>query len=119
MVGLERRRLGQSAIMVPVIGFGAASLGNLYREVSDADARAAIDHAHATGLRYVDTAPFYGFGLSERRVGDALRAYPRESFILSTKVGRLLDADPGVSDARGTSRFLLADAVPAPLRLFI
>jgi D-threo-aldose 1-dehydrogenase len=72
------------------IGFGASTLGNLYRRIDDADARATVDAAWNEGLRYFDTAPFYGFGLSERRLGDALRDRPRDEYILSTKVGRLL-----------------------------
>jgi D-threo-aldose 1-dehydrogenase len=75
------------------LGLGCASLGNLYRAVSDEDARAVIDTAWDAGLRYFDTAPHYGFGLSERRVGDALRGRPRNDFLLSTKVGRLIEPD--------------------------
>jgi D-threo-aldose 1-dehydrogenase len=71
-------------------GFGASTLGNLYRMIDDATARATVDAAWTQGLRYFDTAPFYGFGLSERRLGDALREHPRDEYILSTKVGRLL-----------------------------
>jgi len=71
-------------------GFGASTLGNLYRRIDDDQARATVDAAWDQGVRYFDTAPFYGFGLSERRLGDALRERPRDAFILSTKVGRLL-----------------------------
>lgn len=71
-------------------GFGASTLGNLYRRIDDAQARATVDAAWDEGVRYFDTAPFYGFGLSERRLRDALRERPRDAFILSTKVGRLL-----------------------------
>lgn len=71
-------------------GFGASTLGNLYRAIDDETARATVDAAWSQGVRYVDTAPFYGFGLSERRLGDALRGRNRDDFILSTKVGRLL-----------------------------
>jgi D-threo-aldose 1-dehydrogenase len=70
------------------LGFGAASLGNLYRPISDADAHDTLAAAIAAGISFVDTAPYYGFGLSERRVGDVLRAHP--DIALSTKVGRLL-----------------------------
>ena len=76
------------------LGLGCASLGNLYRAVSDEQARATIDAAFDLGMRLFDTAPYYGLGLSERRVGEALRGRPRDSFRLSTKVGRLLDPDP-------------------------
>jgi D-threo-aldose 1-dehydrogenase len=76
------------------LGFGGAPIGNLYREVPDADARAALDAAWAAGVRYFDTAPHYGLGLSERRLGDALRERPREDLVVSTKVGRLLVPNP-------------------------
>ena len=74
----------------PGIGFGGASIGNLRREISDAEAYAAVDRAWERGIRYFDTAPHYGLGLSERRLGAALAERPREDYVLSTKVGRLL-----------------------------
>jgi D-threo-aldose 1-dehydrogenase len=73
-------------IALPRIGFGTAPLGNLYREIADEDARATIDAAQQSGLIYADTAPHYGLGLSEKRLGAALRP----GTIVSTKVGRLL-----------------------------
>jgi D-threo-aldose 1-dehydrogenase len=77
------------------LGFGAAVIGNLYRATSDEDARAAVDAAWEAGIRYFDTAPHYGLGLSERRLGAALAGRPRDEYVLSTKVGRLLvPADP-------------------------
>lgn len=90
-------------------GVGAAGLGNLYRVVDDATAADTIAAAWDDGARYIDTAPFYGFGLSERRVGDALRERPRDAYLLSTKVGRLLrpapgagrDGDAGTSERHG------------------
>jgi D-threo-aldose 1-dehydrogenase len=81
-------------VRVTELGFGAAALGNLYAPVSDEDARAAVDAAWAGGLRYFDTAPHYGLGLSERRLGEALRDRPREELVVSTKVGRLLVPNP-------------------------
>jgi D-threo-aldose 1-dehydrogenase len=75
------------------IGLGGAPLGNLFAPVPDADARTLLDAAWASGCRSVDTAPHYGHGLSERRVGDALRTQPRDRFTLSSKVGRLLTPD--------------------------
>lgn len=75
------------------LGLGCASLGNLYRAISDEQASETVGAAWDCGIRYFDTAPYYGLGLSERRLGDALRNYPRDSFTLSTKVGRLLDPD--------------------------
>nr|WP_205827583.1 aldo/keto reductase [Microbacterium excoecariae] len=76
------------------MGFGAASIGNLYREVPDAQARAALDAAWEGGIRTFDTAPHYGLGLSERRLGEFLRDKPRDAFRLSTKVGRILEPNP-------------------------
>lgn len=71
-------------------GFGGAPLGNLYRALDDAEAVALVRHAHDAGIRYFDTAPHYGQGLSEQRMGRALRDFPRDTYLLSTKVGRLL-----------------------------
>src|SRR3984893_3448067 len=88
---LPTRCIGKTTLSVTELGYGAASLGNLYRIVSDSDAREAADAAIEAGIRYFDTAPYYGFGLSERRVGDALRG--RDGVVLSSKVGRLLRAD--------------------------
>ena len=73
------------------LGFGGAPLGNLFRAVSDDAAAALVAHAYDAGVRYFDTAPHYGHGRSERRIGDALRARPRDDYLLSTKVGRLLE----------------------------
>jgi D-threo-aldose 1-dehydrogenase len=92
-----RRRLGKSAVEVTLMGFGGAPLGNLFNPVAADAARQAIDGAYDRGLRYFDTAPLYGHGLSERRLGEALRSRPRESFVLSTKVGRVLE--PGTPPA--------------------
>ena len=72
------------------LGLGGAPLGNLFEALSDAEARAVVDAAWADGCRTFDTAPHYGHGLSERRLGDALRGHPRSSLRLSSKVGRLL-----------------------------
>ena len=85
---------------VTELGFGGASLGNLYRETPDAEARLAVEAAWDGGVRYYDTAPHYGLGLSERRLGGALSGQPRDAYILSTKVGRLLEpnAAPAGSD---------------------
>ncbi len=80
------------------LGLGGAALGNLFREVSDADAASVLACAIADGCRTFDTAPHYGNGLSEHRFGAALRQLPREGFVLSTKVGRLLRPDSGRRD---------------------
>jgi len=72
------------------LGFGAAPLGNLYRPMTEKEARATLDAAWAAGCRHYDTAPVYGLGLSETRLNGFLRAKPRGDFLISTKVGRLL-----------------------------
>ncbi|MFJ4788780.1 aldo/keto reductase [Streptomyces sp. NPDC088794] len=87
-------RLGRTKVHVSSLGFGAAPLGNLYSAISDDEARATVDAAWDAGLRYYDTAPHYGLGLSERRLGEALAHRPREEFAVSTKVGRLLEPHP-------------------------
>jgi D-threo-aldose 1-dehydrogenase len=76
------------------LGFGGASIGNLYSEVDDRVALNVVDTAWETGIRYFDTAPHYGLGLSERRLGAALRRRPRDEYLISTKVGRLLVPNP-------------------------
>ena len=87
---MDRRRIGRTSLEVSVLGFGGNALGNLYTIVDEAEARDTVLAAHETGVTYYDTAPMYGHGLSERRMGDALRALPRDEVVLSTKVGRLL-----------------------------
>lgn len=72
------------------LGFGGAPIGNLYRRIDDETAIGAVTEAWDQGLRYFDTAPHYGLGLSERRLGEALSDRPREEYLLSTKVGRLI-----------------------------
>ena len=73
------------------LGFGGAPLGNLYRPMTEKEARVTLDAVWATGCRYFDTAPLYGLGLSETRLNGFLRPKPRDSFLISTKVGRVLD----------------------------
>ncbi|MDE1916857.1 MAG: aldo/keto reductase [Sphingomonadales bacterium] len=89
-MNMSRSALLQRLAATGPFGFGASTLGNLYRVIEDEAARATVDAAWEQGIRYFDTAPFYGFGLSERRLGDALRGRERDGFLLSTKVGRLL-----------------------------
>jgi len=78
------------------LGLGCAQLGGLYRPMTDADAVALVDAAWDLGIRYFDTAPYYGFTLSEHRLGAALRARPRGEYVISTKVGRLMLSDASV-----------------------
>jgi D-threo-aldose 1-dehydrogenase len=106
-------QVGRTPVMVSSVGFGGASAGNLYRETSDAAAAAAIDRAWAGGIRYFDTAPHYGLGLSESRLGAGLRSRPRGEYILSTKVGRLLEDNPAPS---GSDLAAGGFAVPDRLR---
>lgn len=94
------------------LGLGGAQLGNLYQELSDEDAAATVERAWQAGIRHFDTAPHYGLGLSERRLGAALRDRPREEFVLSTKVGRLLEPDPSGAGRLDDEGF----AVPATTR---
>lgn len=91
---MQTRRIGRTALAVTEYSFGTAGLGGLYRECTREAAMATLDAAWEAGIRYFDTAPFYGLGLAERRVGDFLRDKPRDSFVLSTKVGRLLHPVP-------------------------
>ncbi len=90
------RRLGQTGLELTELGFGTAPVGNVFRPLADDMARATLAAAEAAGFGFYDTAPYYGFGLSERRIGDALRA--RTNVVLSTKVGRLLKPVPGPVD---------------------
>ncbi|MEU9070197.1 aldo/keto reductase [Streptomyces sp. NPDC048109] len=92
---LRQNRLGHSAVRVSELSFGAAGIGNLYTQVTDDQAEQAVTAAWDAGVRYFDTAPHYGLGLSERRLGAALRFRPRDAYTLSTKVGRLLEAAAG------------------------
>ena len=91
---MEIRKIGKTPLAVTQFGFGGAAIGGLYRECPREAAMEALQAAWDAGLRYFDTAPFYGFGLSERRTGDFLRSKPRETYVLSTKVGRLLRPVP-------------------------
>lgn len=86
---LEKRQIGATDLHIETLGFGCASLGNLYHPISDGEAKQIIDTAWANGFRYFDTAPHYGQGLSERRLGDALRNHSN-NYTLSSKVGRIL-----------------------------
>jgi D-threo-aldose 1-dehydrogenase len=86
----ERVPIGRTGLEVTRLGFGGASIGGLFRAVEDADAAATVERAWSLGVRYFDTAPLYGYGTSERRMGGALADHPRDEFVLSTKVGRLV-----------------------------
>ena len=85
-----RRRVGRTTLELPVFGFGSAHLGELYGKVEEADSQATLNAAWNAGVRFYDTAPWYGRGLSEHRVGGFLRTKPRGEFQITTKVGRTL-----------------------------
>ncbi|MGW1605248.1 aldo/keto reductase [Streptomyces eurythermus] len=87
---MHQRKIQNTSVRLTELGFGASVIGNLYRVTPADDATAAVDAAWEAGLRYFDTAPHYGLGLSERRLGAALRGRPREEYVISSKVGRLL-----------------------------
>jgi D-threo-aldose 1-dehydrogenase len=91
---VRAREIGRTGVGVTVLGFGGSTVGNLYRPVDDDTADAAVAAAWDRGIRYFDTAPHYGLGLSERRLGRALQGRPRDEYTLSTKVGRLLAPNP-------------------------
>jgi D-threo-aldose 1-dehydrogenase len=84
------KQVGSTSLSLPAFGFGSAHLGELYGRVDEADSRATMEAAWAAGVRYYDTAPWYGRGLSEHRLGGFLRTRPRADFKLTTKVGRTL-----------------------------
>lgn len=92
------------------LGLGSAQLGNLYRAMSDESAYEIVDEAWSLGIRYFDTAPHYGLGLAERRLGVALAGRPRDEYVLSTKVGRLIEENPAYT---GVERDTQGFDVPA------
>jgi D-threo-aldose 1-dehydrogenase len=109
---MRRRRIGRTEIDVTELGFGAAPIGNLFKEITDKVAAQAVETAWEAGVRYFDTAPHYGLGLSERRLGQALSGKPREDFVVSTKVGRILELNsaPTGSDL-DTGMFAVPDTL--------
>lgn len=104
-----KTRTTRGGVKLTELGLGTSQLGNLYTETSEEDASEVISTAWRGGVRYFDTAPHYGLGLSERRLGSLLRDYPRDEYVLSTKVGRLLAPNPDGGSSQDTEGF----AVPA------
>lgn len=100
----EKRRLGQSDVHVTALGLGGAALGNLYEPVDEGAASATFARAITLGIGYFDTAPYYGYGLSEERLGRALEHGQRSQLVVSTKVGRLLVPRDG--EARSDQGFI-------------
>src|SRR5437764_11177780 len=90
MKGFETRHLGRTPLRLTVLGLGTGTLGGHRIPVTREEGEAVVKAAWSAGVRYFDTAPFYGFGKASRIVGDALRELPREDWVLSTKAGRLL-----------------------------
>ncbi|MFJ9907429.1 aldo/keto reductase [Streptomyces sp. NPDC101152] len=98
---MHQRKIHHTSVSLTDLGFGASVIGNLYQVTAVEDATAAVEAAWEAGIRYFDTAPHYGLGLSERRLGAALRDRPRGEYVVSSKVGRLLvpnDQPRGVDD---------------------
>ena len=109
---IRTRPLGRTGIEVTELAFGASGIGNLAYAVSEEDASAAVDSAWDLGIRLFDTAPHYGLGLSERRLGAALVGRPRSEFVVSTKVGRLLRPNPTPTGSDlATGGFAVPDAL--------
>jgi D-threo-aldose 1-dehydrogenase len=108
---MRTRSIGRG-VQLTEIGLGGSALGSLYRETTDEEAAAAVDRAWDAGVRYFDTAPHYGLGLSERRLGSALQGRPRDEYVLSTKFGRWLEPTPERAGEQDDDGF----AVPADHR---
>ncbi|HEY6717852.1 MAG TPA: aldo/keto reductase [Reyranella sp.] len=92
MSALNRRKVGKTKLEVTELGLGGAPMGGFRARISDAEAVALTDAGYDEGVRYFDTSPFYGYGRSELRMGAALREKPRDDFVLSTKIGRIMHA---------------------------
>jgi D-threo-aldose 1-dehydrogenase len=103
----ERRTIRDTGVAVSALGVGTAGIGGMYAAVSEDDAIATVRHALDAGLSYLDTAPHYAQGMVEERVGRALAGVPRETYVLSTKVGRILE------DAEFVPETIFAGDVPA------
>lgn len=98
---IKTRPLGRSGLNVTALGLGGAPLGDLYEKIPEERASATVAAALAQGVKLFDTAPLYGYGLSEHRMGHVLRQHPRESYVLSTKVGRYLQPEAPAKIDRG------------------
>ncbi|OLP62006.1 pyridoxal 4-dehydrogenase [Xaviernesmea oryzae] len=102
MLVTDRRKLRHRDVFFTAMGLGCAQMGSLYRWTSYQESLSAFDTAWTAGIRYFDTAPFYGYTRSERRLGTMLTEYPRGDYLLSTKVGRLMVPDETVGEEEDT-----------------
>src|SRR3954447_16051566 len=107
---MRQRVHPRTGLRLSELCFGGAPIGNLFSAVTEDGARSAVDAAWDAGVRIFDTAPHYGLGLAERRLGRALAARPREEYLLSTKVGRLLVPDPAGAGRRDQQFDVPADS---------
>jgi D-threo-aldose 1-dehydrogenase len=110
----SRVPLGKTSLSVTTLGLGSAPLGGLFDGVPDETAHAVVQHAYDVGLRFYDTAPLYGYGNAERRLGHVLAQQPRDEFVLATKVGRLIRPPASVTsglDASGAGQFVDAPSL--------
>ena len=92
MTNLPRRQVGRTKVEVTTLGLGGAPMGGFRATISESKALAIVNQGYEAGVRFFDTSPYYGYGRSELRMGAALRGRPRDSYILSTKIGRILHA---------------------------
>ena len=99
---LELRSLGKCNVRLPQVGFGCAPIGELFNRVSENAAQSTLEAAWNAGIRYFDTSPWYGRGMSERRLGNFLKDLNRDQFVISTKVGRILDKPLSINELTGT-----------------
>jgi D-threo-aldose 1-dehydrogenase len=105
----ERVSLGRTGLSVTRLGFGGASIGGLFTPVTDDDGAAVVRHAWDLGVRSFDVAPLYGYGAAERRFGAGLAGRPRDAFVLSTKVGRLVRAEADIHPGADIDRQALGE----------
>jgi D-threo-aldose 1-dehydrogenase len=109
---VKRVALGRTGLQVTQLGLGTAPIGGLFQAVSDEQAVATVERAWELGLRFFDTAPLYGHGLSESRLGRALAGKPRDEYVLATKVGRLLRPGSGHDPSQGDIWHGVPDLTP-------
>ena len=98
---MQKMPIGRTGVEVTQIAFGCSSIGNMMRKISDEDAEQVLKYAWSKGIRYFDTAPHYGRGLSELRLGHFLRHQSRDDYVISSKVGRLLSPGSQLAEADG------------------